>query len=228
MWEFVLELLFSLIKGALLWVVGFTIIMGIIVLISHTFVQKKEPVAEQIEAINETVDYYDKICEIIRLITNGDREVALALELFKPETKELFIKKYLPELRLDIYEQYDAWNLMIDTLDRFGYLSYNDWKFDMEDLIFNLSSPLKKNSIDPEIFEEYPIKEEIIDPKEFPLLAEFLPNDYALLNIDTGEDSYVVTIAPISKARRVVEISDSMKRPEGIRSIELFKKRYNH
>lgn len=147
-----------------------------------------------------------------------------ALDLLSPETKELFIKSYLPELGIEEVEQYDAWKLMSETLERFGYLSYNDWKFTMEDLVFNLSSTLKKNNIDPSIFKDYPKKEEVIDPSDFPNLASFLPDGYALVAIDTGEDSYAVTIVSLLNARKVVEISDSIKRPVEIRGIEIFEK----
>lgn len=119
-------------------------------------------------------------------------------------------------------DDYDAWDLMIFTLEKFGYLSSIDWKCLMEDLVFNLKTNLEKMSIHSTIFDTYPELEEGIELSEFLELAKYLPPGYALAALDTGGDDYTVNVAPIENVRKAVEISENMELPFGVRSIEMY------
>ena len=224
---FLIYLLKTFLFGVIAFVILFILTLAIVVFIINKIVQKKEKAKLQNETPiektwKETPEFIEAIKEILRLLSNNDPQVLEAIQLLNLETKLTFAQTYLEEINMENHDDYDAWDLMIFTLEKFGYLSYNDWKFLMEDLVFNLKTNLEKMAIDPTIFDAYPELEEGIEPSKFPVFAKYLPPGYALAALDTGGDDYTVNVGPIENVRKVVEISENMELPFGVRSIEMF------
>ena len=220
-------LLKTFLFGAIAFVTLFVLTLAIVVFIINKRAQKKEKTKLQNETPiektwKETPEFIEAIKEILRLLSNNDPQVLEAIQLLNLETKGTFSQTYLEEIHIENQDDYDGWNLMIFTLEKFGYLSYNDWKFLMEDLVFNLKTNLEKMAIDPMIFDAYPDLEEGIEPSKFFELAKYLPPGYALAALDTGGDDYTMNVAPIENVRKALEISENMELPFGVRSIEMY------
>lgn len=220
-------LLKTFLFGAIVFVILFALTLAIVVSIFNKIVQKKEKTKLQNRMSidknwEETPEFIEQIKVILRLLSNNDSQVSEAIQLLNLETKVTFAQTHLEEIHMENQDDYDAWDLMIFTLEKFGYLSYNDWKFLMEDLVFNLKTNLEKMAIDPTIFDTYPDLEEGIEPSKFLELAKYLPSGYALAALDTGGDDYTMNVAPIENVRKAVEISENMELPFGVRSIEMY------
>lgn len=229
MWSSILNILIYAISGILFWMVVFFLlftlslfIIGKIALKHETKTQKENFFLQN--DFSETTEFFDQISVILHLLSKEDERLCQAIEMLTLESKISYAQKWLPEICMEASDDFDGWSLMIFTLDKFGYLSYNDWKFTMEDIICNLESNLKNYKINPNIFDGYSNKERIIDPVEFPRLASYLPEDYALASIDTGGDSYALTVAPITNVEKAINIAESMKKPPFVKGIEIIKK----
>lgn len=227
MWAAIGNFLLSLVKSALLWMVAFVVgsaalmllIMGIVKIAAKIKKARHEPPFQQ-APFEETSEYINHICLLLRLLSDDDKRLVAALPLFARD-KVAFAKQYVPDLNIDSDEDCDYWPMMFHTLGFFGYLSYNDWKLTVADALNNLASVLEHYGISPAIFDDIPDKDSMVSPEVWPLIAARLPQGYALLDVDTGEDSYAFTIAPVSVAREVVAISDAMEKPPYLAGIKI-------
>lgn len=207
----VLTILLSIAKSLLLWVVlfavGFTIVLFLVgkLALWHEKRQTNENV--KLTPFIETAEMVASMKEVVQLLANDDPQVTSAIEELSLEAKLSYAQKWLPDIQMDDSDDYTCGDLLIFTLDSFGYLSFNDWKFSMEDLLGNLQGVLQHYHLPVTLFDAYPDKQTIIDPKEFPRIARYLPEDYALVELDTGGDDYVLTIGPTMKLQQAVDLA---------------------
>lgn len=207
----VLTILLSIAKSLLLWVVlfavGFTIVLFLVgkLALWHEKRQANENV--KLTPFIETAEMVASMKEVVQLLANDDPQVTSAIEELSLETKPSYAQKWLPDIQMDDSDDYTCGDLLIFTLDSFGYLSFNDWKFSMEDLLGNLQGVLQHYHLPVTLFDAHPDKQTIIDPKEFPRIARYLPEDYALVELDTGGDDYVLTIGPTMKLQQAVDLA---------------------
>lgn len=218
MWGAIGELLLSLLTGALSWIALFVVIFAAIMLIivgvvkiSGKIKKTKPDTSPPPIDFAETPEYIGQICEVLRLLSDNDPHLSDTLSLFARD-KFAFVQKYMPDFNIERDEDIDYWTLMLHALNTFGYLSYNDWKFSLEDALGNLSPVLKHYGIESSIYNEIPNKENIMEPEVCPMIATHLPDGYALADIYTGEDSYAITVAPTDTIKKVVDIADAIKR----------------
>ena len=133
----------------------------------------------------------------------------------------MFAQQHIPSLNMERNDDFDYWSLMLYTLEEFGYLSYNDWKFSMEDALGNLMPVLKHYGMDPAIYDDISDKDSIMEPEVCPMIAARLPNTYLLASIDTGADAYAITVVPIETAEKIVAIANAMVKPPHNTGIQL-------
>lgn len=205
----VLTILLYIAKSLLLWVVlfavGFTIVLFLVGKLALWHEQRQVNVKPP--AFIETAETVASMKEVVQLLTNDDPQITSAIEELSLETKLSYAQKWLPDIQMDDSDDYTCGDLLIFTLDRFGYLSFNDWKFSMADLLGNLQSVLQHYHLPATLFEAYSDKQKIIDPKDFPRIAGYLPEDYALIELDTGGDDYILTIGPTGKLQQAVDLA---------------------
>lgn len=206
-----LTILLYIAKSLLLWVVlfavGFTIVLFLVGKLELWHEKRQTNENVKLTPVIETAEMVASMKEVVQLLANDDPQVTSAIEELSLETKLSYAQKWLPDIQMDDSDDYTCGDLLIFTLDSFGYLSFNDWKFSMEDLLGNLQSVLQHYHLPVTLFDAYPDKQTIIDPKEFPRIARYLPEDYALVELDTGGDDYVLTIGPTRKLQQAVDLA---------------------
>lgn len=204
--------LMMLVTSVLSWVVLFALVFGAIMLtivgigkVRERIKSSEEP--SSIDPFVATPEYIQMMSDLMLLLSDKDERLVEILPLFKKD-KLSFAQQYLPDSS-DAIEDEDSyyWRLMILTLEEFGYLSYTDWKDPMIETFTKLSPVLDHYNIDSHLWDDIPNMYDIGQEESCYLLAERLPADYALISIDTQEDSYAITVAPVEVAKEAERIA---------------------
>lgn len=207
----VLNILLHIAKSLLLWVVlfaiAFTVIMFLVGKLALWHEKRQVNENKKMTPLIETAERVASMKEVVQLLSNDNPQVASAIEELSLENKLSYAQKWLPDIQMNHPDDYTCGDLLLFTLDRWGYLSCNDWKFSMGDLLGNLQSVLQHYDLPVTLFDAYPNKQVTIDPKEFPRIASYLPASYALVELDTGGDDYVLTLGPTRKLEQAVALA---------------------
>jgi len=214
-----MAILWALIAAALKWIVLFVVCFAAVMLLIVGIVKivgrvKKSRPDFPVEGFAETPEYVKQLSQLLCLLADDDEQVVSSVGLFCKD-KVAFGRKYLADMDYadEDFANLDYWILLVHALRSFGYLSYNDWKFSVEDALFNLAPVLAHYGLDGSLFDDIPDQYNIMMEEALPMIGAHMPEGYILLDIYTGEDSYAITVASRETALNAVSISDTMEKP---------------
>ena len=220
LWSFVAGVIWWLILFVVVFAVAMLLIVGIGKTVSKV---KKTTESLPIEEFVETPEYIEQLAELLHHLTNYDEKFVGAIHLFRND-KRTFGMKYLEDIGYtenDVADL-DYWTLMFLALSSFGYLSYNDWKYHLNEVLLTLAPVFAHYGINASLYDSVSDKHNITEPEVCPTIASHLPNGYVVLDIYTGEDSFAITIATSEIAKKVVRISDAIRKPDYNTGVRIF------
>ena len=164
--------------------------------------QKEEAPAETAVTRETNTPNTQKIIELASVLSDNDTGFIELLSLyaedqtidFKARFKSILDEDQQEELEGVYFE--DIENIVQEGLICLGYMGANDWKFPLEDMLFNLQKAFEHYGLDISVYDDIPNKGELCAPGALQLITERLPSDFGLGMWDFGEDSWILIVAP--------------------------------
>ena len=150
--------------------------------------------------------------ELASVLSDNDNKLLEIINLYINNKTDEFIDKFQPIIDendpdlLNLNEELDIEDIVKYGLICFGYVSYNDWKFPLEDLLFNSEKAFKHYGIDMSVYNDIPNQDELCAPEALDAMSRKLPDGFGLGMWDFGEDSIVLIVS----RKSTLELSEKL------------------
>ena len=157
--------------------------------------------------------------ELASVLSDNDSKFLEIINLYVNNKTDEFIEKFQPILDendpdlLNLNEDLDIEDIVKFGLICFGYMGYNDWKFPLEDLLFNSEKAFRHYGIDMSIYADIPNQDELCAPEALEAMSGKLPDGFGLGMWDFGEDSIVL----IMSRKSALALSEKLGKELGLR-----------
>jgi len=163
-------------------------------------------------------DKTGKFIELASLLSDNDSEFLAILELYANGRMDEFwdeIDSRTPSVDDQEYFRQSVEDEGIEAVIKqglitFGYIGSNDWKFPLEDMLFNAEKSFAHYGIDVSIYENIPNKDEIVAPEALKLIVSRLPEGFGMGMWDFGSDSYELIIARTQTLETAAKLADEL------------------
>ena len=145
-----------------------------------------------------TKEFKDALYLVAGLLSDHDPEVAGMMGSYESGDWSQHFE--------EVGEETDFFEIFLLSLNKGGFLGFNDWKFSLEDFVFNSQSAFDYYGIDTSRYEEIEGKGEICAPEAFQEMKRYLPEGYGVGIIMHDSDTYHVVVAPQEKLEEAKEI----------------------
>ena len=160
----------------------------------------------------------EKFIELASLLSDNDSKFLEIINLYVNKKTDEFIYKFQPILDekepglLNLSEDLNIEDIVKFGLICFGYMGYNDWKFPLEDLLFNSQRAFEHYGIDMSIYNDIPNQDELCAPEALDAMSRKLPDDYGVGMWDFEEDSIVLIVS----RKSALELSEKLGKELGL------------
>lgn len=145
----------------------------------------------------------ESLIELAKILSDSDAALLHLLTLHQEgKGKEfgLAFKEGIEEFFYDEYDEDDLSCIEIETLVirgliYFGYIGNNDWKFNMEDFLFNSEQAFQHYGLQISLYDNLENKDQIFAPEALEQIAQRLPEEMGVAVWNEESDSYLVIIS---------------------------------
>lgn len=99
------------------------------------------------------------------------------------------------ELQEELGIEPRLFDVFLEALIEQGFVGQNDWKFSLDDYLYNSEKAFLYYGIDLHIYDEIADKAHICAPEAFQIIKEHLPEGFGVGLIDDDSDTYYLVIA---------------------------------
>ena len=159
-----------------------------------------------------------RFIELASVLSDNDSKFLEIINLYVNNKTDEFIDKFQPIIDendpglLNLYEDLDIEDIVKYGLICFGYMGYNDWKFPLEDLLFNSKKAFKYYGIDMSIYNDVPDQDNLCAPEALEVISGKLPDGFGLGMWDFGEDSIIIIVS----RKSALELSEKLGKELGL------------
>ena len=156
----------------------------------------------------------EKMVELALILSENDNELMDFLTMYTDEKIDEFREKYQPfldENLLYMDEEDISFEYVIrECLNRFGYMGTNDWKFPLEDLLFNSKKAFEHYKIDTSAYGDIPDKDRLCAPEALKLIEAGLPDGFGLGMWDFGDDCLDLIVSKKSALKSAEKLAEEI------------------
>ena len=160
----------------------------------------------------------EKFIQLASLLSDNDSKFLEIINLYVNKKADEFIDKFQPMLNendpdlLNLSEDLDLEDIVKFGLVCFGYMGYNDWKFPLEDLLFNSQRAFEHYGIDMSIYSDIPNQDEQCASDALDVIRGKLPDGFGLGMWDFEEDSIILIVS----RKSTLELSEQLGKELGL------------
>lgn len=153
--------------------------------------------------------YQRAIYSTVELLTDYDEKALKLLDTYK--TEQWTWSEYLGDLDEEERKTITYFNFMIWILYERGFLGLNDWKFSLNDFIFNSQPTLDYYGIQLVGQDKIATPELILAPEAFQELKKMLPEEFGVGILIDDSDSYLIVIAPQKRLEEAATLLETIQ-----------------
>jgi len=187
------------------------------------FFKKPEPMIKSVVVpampAREPIDP-EKWQELVHLLSDGDLALLNVLELYLAKDEAGFQKAFQGGIEEYFFDEFDKGGLAgieisqlaLYGLIYFGYIGHNDWKFGMDDFLFNSAQALKHYGLDVSMYDSVENQSEIMAPESFKVIQKGLPEDMGLALWENDSDEYSIIISKMETLKKAEKLAEELSR----------------
>lgn len=153
--------------------------------------------------------------KLAMLLSANDPDVDRYWQLYLGDDRALFEQWVIEQVGEDsFYEWVDGeqshFTALQHSLETFGYIGANDWKFSLKDLLYNQRKAFEKFGVDPAVYDVIPKQSCLLAPFAIELVERYLPPGFDLALWDTGGDDIFIVIGPRQMIDKAVAMAEQL------------------